>query len=88
MLADKMHHDEIEISIKIAKELLAEQFPHWADLDLKPIEPAGSDNVNYKLGDDKVLRLPRTKGSSTDIDKELPLPLASFKIARRNKSIF
>ncbi|GLZ81552.1 hypothetical protein Afil01_63590 [Actinorhabdospora filicis] len=39
--------------------LIATQFHQWADLPLRRVEPAGSDNVIYRLGEDMAVRLPR-----------------------------
>jgi hypothetical protein len=48
---------EFDISADLAARLIAEQFPQWAGL---PVRPVGSQGrVNYRLGDDLVIRLPR-----------------------------
>jgi hypothetical protein len=36
-----MHVDELEIDEALVRQLLAEQFPEWADQPLRPVEPAG-----------------------------------------------
>ena len=55
----KMHADELDIDITLVARLLAGQFPHWADLPIERVEPAGTDNAMYRLGNDMTLRLPR-----------------------------
>ena len=70
MSRNKLHNDEIDINAALVKQLLASQFPGWADLRLRVLSGAGTDNAMYKLGDDKVVRLPRTARSATNIDKE------------------
>lgn len=65
-----MHQNEIDINTVIARQLLVNQFPNWADLCLQILCNEGTDNVMYKLGHDKVLRLPRTVRSARNIDKE------------------
>jgi aminoglycoside phosphotransferase (APT) family kinase protein len=58
----RMHVDEIEIDEALVRRLLREQFPQWADLTLRRIEPAGTDNAIFRLGDELSLRLPRRAG--------------------------
>jgi aminoglycoside phosphotransferase (APT) family kinase protein len=76
----KMHADEFEIDISLVRRLLAKQFPDWADLPLKPVPSAGTDNALYRLGSDMVVRLPRIGWAVENVDKEFTwLPkLASF----------
>lgn len=50
--------------------MLKEQFPKLSSLPLRVIQPEGTDNTMYKLGDDRVVRLPRTEGSAKNIEKE------------------
>lgn len=40
------------------RALLREQFPAWADLDVRPVVPGGWDNRCFRVGDDRVARLP------------------------------
>ena len=64
MSRNKLHNDEIDINAALVKQLLASQFPGWADLRLRVLSGAGTDNAMYKLGSDKVVRLPRTENSA------------------------
>lgn len=66
-----MHADEVNIDVALIRQLLVSQFPHWADLPLQAIHPEGTDNVMYKLGSNKVVRLPRMTGAVTSLEKEL-----------------
>jgi aminoglycoside phosphotransferase (APT) family kinase protein len=66
MQAPKLHAGEIDISTGLAARLIAEQFPHWAGLPLRPVSSAGTECVLYRLGDDLVIRLPRRPGESLD----------------------
>jgi len=70
MPAEKMHADEVEIDVYLVRRLLAEQFPHWADLPIAPVESAGTDNAIYRLGDDMAVRLPRIHWATGQVDKE------------------
>ena len=56
------------------RALLAEQFPEWAELPLARVEPTGTVNVIYRLGDElaraaaaprRLARLQRTTGAHT-----------------------
>ena len=42
----------------------------WADLPVKPVASAGTDNALYRLGDDKVVRLPRIHWAVGQVEKE------------------
>lgn len=55
----KMHEDEVDIDNRLVSLLLAAQFPRWADLPLRSVEPPGTDNVIYRLGGTMSVRLPR-----------------------------
>ncbi len=86
-----MHADEFDIDEALATRLVARQFPQWADLPLRPVSSAGTDNALYRLGDDMVIRLPRIAGVDAAIEKEceslprlapllpvtIPVPLAT-----------
>ena len=77
------------------RRLLASQFPDWAELPLERIEPTGTDNAIYRLGDDVVVRLPRVARTVATLEKErawlprlaphlplaVPVPLAEGKAA-------
>ena len=66
-----MHADELELDEVLVRRLVDGQFPHWADLSLRRIEPAGTDNAIFRLGDALALRLPRRKGRTEPGGKEL-----------------
>jgi aminoglycoside phosphotransferase (APT) family kinase protein len=66
-----MHADELEIDEALVRRLLAEQFPDWADLPLSRVEPAGTVNAIFRLGDGLSVRLRRRKGPTQPRSKEL-----------------
>ncbi|MCO5191788.1 MAG: aminoglycoside phosphotransferase family protein [Anaerolineae bacterium] len=70
MTAAKMHVDEIETDAMLVRSLLAAQFPQWADLPVTRIESDGTDNAIYRLGDDKVVRLPIIYWATEQIHRE------------------
>jgi aminoglycoside phosphotransferase (APT) family kinase protein len=86
----KMHPDEIDTRVELVQALVQEQFPQWVDLPITPVLFMGTDNALYRLGDDKVVRLPRIYWAVGQVDKEqiwlphiaphlpvpIPIPLA------------
>lgn len=67
----RMHDDEIEIEEALVRRLVAEQFPDWADLPVRRVEPSGTVNAIFRLGDDLSARLPRLDGPTAPGSKEL-----------------
>ncbi|MDI5936656.1 MULTISPECIES: aminoglycoside phosphotransferase family protein [unclassified Micromonospora] len=66
----RMHTDEVVTDVALVGRLIAEQFPRWAALPVRPITSAGTDNAIYRLGDDLSVRLPRIEGAAGQIDLE------------------
>ena len=66
-----MHADELEIDGALVRRLLAEQFPAWADLPLRRIEPAGTVHAIFRLGDELSVRLPRREDPTAAGGREL-----------------
>jgi aminoglycoside phosphotransferase (APT) family kinase protein len=54
----------------LARRLVDAQFPQWAGLPLRLLDPAGSDHVIYRLGDELSVRLPRHDGAIGQAAKE------------------
>jgi aminoglycoside phosphotransferase (APT) family kinase protein len=70
-LADRMMHaDEVHTDVPLVRRLLAAQFPQWAELALRRVPSAGTDNALYRLGDDMVVRLPRIKWAVESLERE------------------
>jgi aminoglycoside phosphotransferase (APT) family kinase protein len=67
----KMHADEVDIDILLVRRLLAAQFPRWASLPIQPLQPLGTDNAIYRLGNEMVVRLPRRERPGQTLEKEL-----------------
>jgi len=67
----RMHADELEIDEGLVRRLLSEQFPEWAGRPLARVEPAGTVNAIFRLGDDLALRLPRRNGPTEPGGMEL-----------------
>lgn len=67
----RTHLDELEIDELLVRRLLAEQFPQWAELSLSRVEPAGTVNAIFRLGDELAVRLARREGPTEPGGKEL-----------------
>ncbi|MGC5019171.1 aminoglycoside phosphotransferase family protein [Micromonospora sp. DT47] len=69
----------------LVRRLIADQFPRWADLPVRPVDAGGWDNRTFHLGDDMTVRLPSAPGYVPQVAKEqrwlpylaprLPLPV-------------
>jgi aminoglycoside phosphotransferase (APT) family kinase protein len=66
----KMHGDELEIDEPLVRRLLGHEFPEWAGLSLRRVEPAGTDNAIFRLGEEWAVRLARRKGPTRSGGKE------------------
>ena len=78
-----MHHDELAIDAALVRRLLDEQFPQWSALPLRRIEPSGTVNAIFRLGDRLSVRLPRRAGPTEPGSKEfdwLPTLAASLPV--------
>lgn len=74
------------INAQLARRLIADQFPQWADLPVVAVTPGGWDNRTFRLGDDLSVRLPSAARYAPQVAKEhrwlpvlatqLPLPIA------------
>ena len=67
----RMHEDELEIGEGLVRSLLAEQFPEWVELPLRRIEPSGTVNAIFRLGDGLSVRLARREGPTEPGSREL-----------------
>jgi aminoglycoside phosphotransferase (APT) family kinase protein len=53
-----MHDDEIEISDETARELIATQFPQWAQQPVRRIRSSGTVNAIFRIGEQYAARFP------------------------------
>ena len=67
----RMHADEIELDEALVRRLLSEQFPRWAELSLRRVEPEGTVNAIFRLGDELSVRLARREGPTEPGGTEL-----------------
>lgn len=85
MSAGRMHAEEIDLDVDLVRGLLADQFPRWAKLPIRPFASSGTVNALFRLGDDMAVRLPRVEWGVDDVAKDhewLPrlAPLLPFPI--------
>ncbi|MHC3814346.1 aminoglycoside phosphotransferase family protein [Streptomyces sp. DT9] len=64
-----LHENEIDADEAVVRELLREQRPEWAALPVSPAG-AGTDNTMYRLGEQLLVRLPRTADNAEAVRKE------------------
>jgi aminoglycoside phosphotransferase (APT) family kinase protein len=59
-----------DITADLVSELIAEQFPLWAGLPVRPVDVDGVDNTTFRLGETMSVRLPSASGYVEQVDKE------------------
>lgn len=77
-----MTSEKSPIDVFLIRSLLSEQFPQWQNLPLVLIPGDGTDNVIYKLGEDKCIRFScapeitaKVRGQYSFLKEMPPLPL-------------
>jgi aminoglycoside phosphotransferase (APT) family kinase protein len=79
-----MHRDEVHVDEALVRRLLDAQLPHLAARPVTKVEPWGTDNGIWRLGDDLVVRLPRIGWAQGQVEREatwLPRLAAHLAIA-------
>ena len=66
----RMHDGEIEVDEALVRDLVDTQFPALADRPLALVEPWGTDNAIWRLGVDLVVRLPRIRWATGQVERE------------------
>lgn len=59
-----------EPSAELVRGLLEEQFPQWANLEVREVSSQGWDNRTFRLGPDLSVRLPSADGYVPQVDRE------------------
>lgn len=65
----KLHDNEFDVNLSLARDLINEQFPQFSMLPITPVNTVGTVNHVYRLGQELYIRLPRVK-EWADIEKE------------------
>ena len=58
------------INVSLVRELVASQFPDWAQLPIERVEPNGWDNRTFRLGSEMSVRLPSHQRYAAQVEKE------------------
>lgn len=53
-----MHPDQLTVTVDAVRGLVAEQFPAWAELPIRPVVSHGTVNALFRIGDGLVARFP------------------------------
>jgi aminoglycoside phosphotransferase (APT) family kinase protein len=80
----RMHDHEVDVDDELVQRLLAAQMPELAGLPLTLVEPWGTDNAIWRVGDDLVVRLPRIESATGQVELEahwLPRLAPSLPVA-------
>lgn len=81
MRVPRLHADELSITLPLVRRLVDRAFPQYAGEDLARLPRSGSSNALFRLGDDKLVRLPRQPGGTATIDKEASwLPFVASRV--------
>lgn len=68
--------DPQDIDATVVSQLIAGQFPQWADEPVRPVGKPGVDNSTFRLGEHRMVRLPRFErwiGQVTREQRWLPI---------------
>lgn len=68
-MVDPLHDGEVQFGELDARRLVNSQFHQWSCLPLGPAG-AGTDNRMFRLGEEYVVRLPRTADTAKNLEKE------------------
>lgn len=60
----------MQISLETVRQLVREQFPQWAKLDVTAVAEQGNDNRTFRLGQELAVRLPSAEGYVAAVVKE------------------
>ncbi|MEU7841870.1 aminoglycoside phosphotransferase family protein [Micromonospora sp. NPDC049114] len=66
-----MHADQMDVSADVVAALVAEQFPRWRGLPVRPLRSAGTVNALFRLGTEFVLRFPLRPSADPALRDEL-----------------
>ena len=67
----RLHADELPIDVALVRQLIDRAFPEYVRDGLRGLHDSGSSNALFRLGKDKLVRLPRQPGGGASIDKEV-----------------
>lgn len=60
----------LTVDVETVRRLVADQFPQWAHLPVRPVRTPGWDNHTFHLSDDMLVRLPSAAEYELAVEKE------------------
>ncbi|GLQ53951.1 aminoglycoside phosphotransferase family protein [Devosia nitrariae] len=66
----KLEAGKFPVDVDLVQRLVAQQFPQWADLPIRPVAMDGWDNWTFHLGERMKVRLPSGEGYAEQAAKE------------------
>lgn len=61
---------DVPITAELVAGLVAEQFPEWGNLPVRPVEADGWDNRTFRLGEHLSVRLPSAAAYAAQVERE------------------
>src|SRR3989304_7442273 len=82
-----MRNEQLMIDATLVRCLIANQFPQWKDLSVRPVAHGGWDNRTFHLGEQMLVRMPSAAVYAAQVEKEhrwLPIlaPLLPLQIPK------
>jgi aminoglycoside phosphotransferase (APT) family kinase protein len=74
-----MHADQLTVSSGTVRELVGDQFPRWRRLIVTAVEPAGTVNAIFRIGDRLVARFPLRPGDVASVRRRLESEAAAAR---------
>lgn len=68
-----MSEKTFKITLPLVKKLIAQQFPEFANLTIKPVKIQGHDNRTFRLGPNMSIRMPTAEAYALKVPKEQKL---------------
>ncbi|MFG1871657.1 aminoglycoside phosphotransferase family protein [Micromonospora arborensis] len=66
-----MHTDQVDVTVDVVAALVAEQFPQWRALPVRPLASTGTVNALFRVGTEIVLRFPLLPTADPELRAEL-----------------
>lgn len=63
----------LNITLALVRNLITEQFPEFAHLNIEPVKIQGHDNRTFRLGPDMLVRMPTEESYALKVPKEQTL---------------
>jgi len=75
-----MHANQLAVSPGTVRDLVGAQFPAWRHLTVRAVEPAGTVNAIFRIGDELVARFPLRPGSAASVRRRLESEVAAARL--------